>query len=89
MARSKEQLDGKTLERIAKLRAMTLDEIREVQKRCEANNDYDFGFQLRAIWRKDEFAMQQLMSTSYVSGSRINEINFNIGYDKYIPIKKK
>lgn len=77
------QLEQKTVERIAKLQAMSRVEIKPYVTKMQEADDYDAVEMFQGIRRNDPVEMARVASTSYKGGSRINEINFNIAYEKY------
>ena len=80
------KLEEKTQERITKIQAMTLPEFTVYRLKMEDANDDESAMLFSQIRRKEQIATAKLTSTSI---SRINEINFNITYEKYFEVKTK
>ena len=77
------ELQQKTLERIAKLQAMTREQMKLYVKKMEEWNDVESEEMFQGVRRKDALTLRIIASTSYRGGSRIIEDNFNIAYEKY------
>jgi len=77
------ELQQKTLERIAKLQAMTHEQMKPYVKKMEEWNDVDAEEMFQGVRRKDALTLRMIASTSYEGGSRVYEDNFNIAYEKY------
>ena len=77
------KLEQKTLDRIAKIESMSRIDMKPFIAKMEECNDYEAIEIFQGLRRKDRIAYMKVAGTSYVGGSRINEINFNIAYEKY------
>lgn len=77
------KLEEKTKQRIAKLQSMTRQEMKAKLVKAEELDDYEAVELFNNLRRKNDLAYRQVASTSYQGGSRINEIRFNIAYEKY------